>query len=94
MKRHVSAARSGEKINGSYLRVEICVSKYNPNPLIFSHGGHLLAEERRALSSCLTASESLGKPCGRPFQRAMSTGEPSADGGAKPHPPRRAQRRF
>jgi hypothetical protein len=29
---------SGEKVNGAYLRVEICVSKYNPYPLIFSHG--------------------------------------------------------
>lgn len=29
---------SGEKVNGAYLRVEICESKYNANPLIFSHG--------------------------------------------------------
>ena len=47
---------SGEKVNGAYLRVEICASKYNPNPLIFSHGKHLPIEERQHLSSCLTAS--------------------------------------
>lgn len=48
---------SGEKVNGAYLRVEICGSKYNPNPLDFSHGKHSTAEGWQRHSSCLTASE-------------------------------------
>jgi len=52
---------SGEKVNGAYLRVEIVVRQYNPNPLIFSHGKHLPTEEGQRHSSCQTASEeSLG----------------------------------
>lgn len=35
---------SGGKVNGAYLRVEIVVRQYNPNPLIFSHGKHSTAE--------------------------------------------------
>jgi hypothetical protein len=32
--------RSGGKVKGAYLRVEISERKYNPNPLSFSHGKH------------------------------------------------------
>ena len=48
---------SGGKVNGAYLRVEICASKYNPDPLAFAHGEHSTAEGWQRHSSCLTASE-------------------------------------
>lgn len=34
------AHRSGGKVKGACLRVEISARKYNPNPLSFSHGKH------------------------------------------------------
>lgn len=57
---------SGRKVKGVYLRVEICVSKYNPNPLTPRHGQHLPAEVWQRHSSCLTASEIKFREAVRP----------------------------
>jgi hypothetical protein len=58
-------------------------------------GSRTPTEGKQRFSSCLTSSEkSLVKLCGCRFQRALSIGELSADGGAKSLPPRRVQCAF